>query len=118
MDMKNMENMDLKNCWDFKKCGREIGGINVKTLGVCPAATFEPSHGFLEGENGGRACMYITGTFCSGIIQGTFVEKVKNCVKCDFYKKLKRSFPIGSNVLQFHKYVRKNTVPEIAVATA
>ena len=109
--------MDMKNCWEYKKCGREIGGINVRTLGICSAATFEPADGFCEGENGGRACMYITGTFCAGVIQGTFVEKVKNCVKCDFYKHLKKSHPVESTVLQFHKYVRKNTAPKIAVAT-
>ncbi len=62
--------------------------------------------------------MYITGTFCSGTIQGAFVEKVKNCVKCDFYKHLKKIHPMDSTVLQFHKYVRKNTAHEIAVATA
>ena len=28
-----------KNCWEYKKCGREVGGAKVKDLGVCPAAT-------------------------------------------------------------------------------
>lgn len=25
------------NCWEFKKCGRELGGAHVHDLGVCPA---------------------------------------------------------------------------------
>ncbi|MGD0283853.1 MAG: two-CW domain-containing protein, partial [Dissulfurispiraceae bacterium] len=25
------------NCWEFKKCGREMGGVNIEQLGVCPA---------------------------------------------------------------------------------
>jgi hypothetical protein len=27
----------VNNCWEFKNCGREIGGIKVKEMGVCPA---------------------------------------------------------------------------------
>jgi len=23
------------NCWEFMKCGREVGGKNVKELGIC-----------------------------------------------------------------------------------
>jgi len=45
-------------------------------MGVCPAATFEAADGFCEGKNGGRACVYITGTFCSGTIQGTQVDSL------------------------------------------
>ena len=104
--------MDKLNCWEYKKCGREIGGINVKNLGVCPAATFTAAHNFCEGENGGRACMYITGTFCAGSVNGTFSEKVKTCVKCDFYKSLKRDHPFESSVLQYHKFLSGNVKAE------
>lgn len=31
-----------KNCWEFKKCGRETGGSKVKELGVCVTV---PNHG-------------------------------------------------------------------------
>lgn len=27
------------NCWEFKKCGRETGGLKIKEMGVCPDAT-------------------------------------------------------------------------------
>jgi len=27
-----------QNCWEFKKCGREQGGIKSAEFGVCPAA--------------------------------------------------------------------------------
>ena len=99
-----MENI---NCWEFKKCGREVGGKKVKLLGVCPAATFESADGFCGGENGGRSCAYITGTFCAGTVNGNFQDKAKNCVKCDFYKMLKKDNPFESTVLQFYKYVNK-----------
>jgi hypothetical protein len=63
------------NCWEFKKCGREIGGKNVEELGICTAY-----------PNYGRSCAHISGTLCSGRIHGIFASKLSNCLKCDFYK--------------------------------
>lgn len=34
----------MKSCWEYKKCGKEIGVIDVKTLEVCPAAIDCLSH--------------------------------------------------------------------------
>jgi len=33
--------MKNNNCWEYKKCGREPGGIKVHELGVCPATVEE-----------------------------------------------------------------------------
>ncbi|MEW6110309.1 MAG: two-CW domain-containing protein, partial [Nitrospirota bacterium] len=33
------------NCWEFFRCGREIGGAKVSELGVCPAATDNSADG-------------------------------------------------------------------------
>ncbi len=63
------------NCWEFKKCGREKGGAKVAEFGVCPAY-----------PNGGTDCAKIAGTFCGGQVQGSFAQKVANCMQCDFYK--------------------------------
>lgn len=63
------------NCWEFKKCGREKGGSKVAELGVCPAY-----------PNNGTSCAKIAGTFCGGQVQGSFAQKVANCMQCDFYK--------------------------------
>lgn len=98
--------MAKQNCWEFKKCGREPGGANVKALGICPAATYLPAHGFLGGRMGGRGCAYITGTFCAGNIQGTFAEKEKECAVCDFYLTLKREHGAACSVLEFTRYVK------------
>lgn len=102
--------MEKLNCWEFHDCGRQPGGKNVSTLGVCPASTLSLADGFLDGKNGGRACVYVTGTFCSGTIQGTFKDKEKNCIECAFYKQLRNS---GTNfsVLTFKKYVQSKNVP-------
>lgn len=63
------------NCWEYKKCGREKGGVNSKALGVCPAY---PDHG--------KDCALIAGTLCGGEVQGSFARKYKDCAKCDFYR--------------------------------
>ena len=63
------------NCWEFKNCGREAGGAKTAEFGVCPAY---PDHG--------RECASLAGTLCGGKVQGSFAQKLNNCVKCEFYK--------------------------------
>ena len=81
--------MEKLNCWEFKKCGREPAGVKVKELGECPAAILSSSNGRNGGSNGGRICWAITGTFCGGIVQGTFAHKQLSCMNCDFFKLVK-----------------------------
>jgi hypothetical protein len=66
----------LRNCWEFKSCGREPGGVNVSALGVCPAF---PARG--------RDCWRVAGTLCGGARQGTYAEKLESCVKCSFFER-------------------------------
>jgi len=75
-----------KNCWEFKRCGREENGIDVYEHGVCPAYHETRLDGVHDGMNAGRACWAIAGTLCGGKVQGTYAEKEKNCLACDFYK--------------------------------
>ncbi|UOO37016.1 hypothetical protein IZU99_06985 [Oscillospiraceae bacterium CM] len=72
------------NCWEYKKCGRQPGGEKVKDFGVCPASTSAVLNGIHDGNNGGRACWVISGTYCKGQVQGTFAQKFSNCKVCDF----------------------------------
>ncbi len=62
------------NCWEFKKCGREAGGVKVAEMGICPAY---PDHG--------RACASMAGTLCGGKVQGSYAKKISNCQQCEFY---------------------------------
>lgn len=86
-----------QNCWEFKKCGREPGGVHALELGVCPAATegrLDAVHG---GKNAGRSCWVVAGTLCKGETQGTFAVKFKACETCEFYLAVREAeFP------QFH----------------
>ncbi|MBI5049395.1 MAG: hypothetical protein HZC11_00595 [Nitrospirae bacterium] len=84
-----MVTVKKQNCWEFKKCGREPGGEKVKDMGICPASTDTASDGLNDGKNGGRICWALAGTFCGGIVQGTFAQKQVSCMSCEFYKKVK-----------------------------
>ena len=77
------------NCWEYKKCGREQGGSNAAELGVCPSVTETRVDGLNSGKNGGRTCWAVTGTLCGGQIQGTFAQKLTNCMSCEFYQLVK-----------------------------
>jgi len=74
------------NCWEFKKCGRQPGGAKVAELGDCVAATEVRTDGVNDGKKGGRACWAIAETLCGGQVQGSFVVKLGNCLRCEFYQ--------------------------------
>ncbi|MGA9119814.1 MAG: hypothetical protein WB699_10655 [Bacteroidota bacterium] len=76
----------MQNCWEYKKCGREPGGVKSAELGVCPACLDVRTNGVHGGKNGGRACWALTGTFCGGKVQGSFATKLISCMECEFYK--------------------------------
>jgi signal transduction histidine kinase len=82
--------MPQQNCWEFKKCGREPGGVHVHELGVCPAATVTRVDGVNDGKNGGRTCWAIAGTMCSGRVLGTYAAKMTDCQACEFYQQIQR----------------------------
>lgn len=81
--------MTIQNCWEFKHCGREEGGDLAPALGVCPASTDVSSDGLNRGGHGGRICWAVSGTFCGGIVQGSFAEKELSCMSCDFFANVK-----------------------------
>lgn len=62
------------NCWEYMKCGREVGGAHAREMGVCPAY-----------PDDGRRCARVAGTFCGGEVQGTFAQKLQSCFNCSFY---------------------------------
>ncbi len=74
------------NCWEFKKCGREPGGLKTSELGICPAASNTRGEGIHGGKNCGRCCWVLSGTFCGGKVQGIYAAKLASCIACDFYK--------------------------------
>lgn len=86
------------NCWEFKKCRREPGGELEKELGTCPATTETRLDGMHGGKNGGRSCWVVVGTFCAGKPSGTFSQKYKSCLECDFYGLVRREEGMDFNI--------------------
>ncbi|GIK65463.1 MAG: hypothetical protein BroJett018_32570 [Chloroflexota bacterium] len=74
-----------QNCWEVLGCGREPGGINTDSLGVCPVPTTYNCDGVNGGTNAGRFCWAIAGTLCGGVVQGIYAQKATNCMRCPFY---------------------------------
>jgi hypothetical protein len=92
--------MNKHNCWEFKKCGREPGGVKINESGICPAATDTSSDGINRGKNGGRICWSVAGIF-SKFINGTFAFKECSCVNCDFFRLVKEEEEGINNFILF-----------------
>jgi len=82
--------VEPKNCWEVKKCGRQPEGEKVEEFGVCPAAIDNEYDGENRGKYCGRFCWAVAGTLCEGKIQGTYATKLKNCLNCEFLKKVNK----------------------------
>jgi len=95
------------NCWEYRGCGREPGGRLAAEMGTCPAALFAPADGYLGGKNGGRACCFVTGTFCEELVQGTYRDKSKDCWDCDFYRMLRRDHGAAFSMPGFARYLAR-----------
>ena len=85
-----MKKKEIKNCWEFMNCGREPGGCKVGEFGVCPTATSEQFDNVNGGVNGGRFCWFVSKTLCKGQVQGSFAQKLKNCIECPFYLQVEK----------------------------
>ena len=66
------------NCWEFKECGREVGGTNADLRGVCPAAEAHLADGIHGGKSGGRCCWVTAAAKLGGCFD--------TCSSCDFYR--------------------------------
>ena len=83
--------MRKKNCWEVKKCGRQPGGNQVSTQGICPASTLMAVDGINDGINGGRACWALTGTMSGPAekVQGSFARILNTtCYDCEFFEQV------------------------------
>ena len=75
------------NCWEFKNCGREIGGVLSDSRGVCPVASNMKLDGTNGGRAGGRVCWKIPVSASDGRALKTCADKP--CHICAFYLRVK-----------------------------
>jgi hypothetical protein len=74
------------NCWEFKNCGREKGGLMVSVLGECPVAGAMDHDGQNDGIAAGRVCWTIK---CTGNrLAGAGLGPGHNCHACEFYRRV------------------------------
>ncbi len=80
--------MASKNCWEFFNCGREPGGENASSLGECSAALEKTLDGFNHGENAGRMCWAVAGTYAdtNGEPDCDYLKIIGSCDECEFFK--------------------------------
>lgn len=78
--------MEKLNCWEYKRCGMELGRGGSPQDPLCPATTNTSLEGVHGGISAGRACWVVSGTFCNDSRQGQFRDKSQNCGKCAFYE--------------------------------
>jgi len=93
------------NCWQVMLCGREPGGKNAAAHGVCPAAADRSWNGINSGVCGGRICWAVSGTFCDGCVQGSYVEKRPSCLDCDFYQMVQDEEGMANRPKKFLQYM-------------
>lgn len=74
------------NCWEYKNCGREKGGLMVEVLGECPVATAMNLDGVNGGRAAGRACWMVLG--CSNRLSRAGLGTLNGCPQCEFYRRI------------------------------
>lgn len=79
-----------QNCWEFRQCGREVGGLKAAELGACPAAMDSAADGVWGGAHRGRMCWAVMDTLCAGTPATTFAQKRCGCRTCGFLQQVKR----------------------------
>ncbi len=75
------------NCWEFKNCGREKGGLWAEVYGVCPVAMALEYDGMNDGQAGGRVCwslIHSYGSVCAGRPANS-----GQCHQCAFYRRVR-----------------------------
>ena len=73
--------MQKLNCWQFKNCGHESGGLMADGKGECPVSACMKLDGTNGGRGGGRACWMISKPATSPCYG-------QSCHTCDFYRRV------------------------------
>ncbi len=91
--------MQVLNCWEFTKCGREPGGAKVAELGVCPVALAEKYDKINRGKNAGRICWLVGGSLCDIKYKGKRQKKQWECSQCKVFQIIREEE--GDNFIYF-----------------
>ncbi|PKK82248.1 MAG: hypothetical protein CVT49_14585 [candidate division Zixibacteria bacterium HGW-Zixibacteria-1] len=75
------------NCWEYRNCGMEPGGIFSEIHGACPVPQMMKFDGANGGRGAGRACWMVMNKV-SGKDPFICRHKRESCIHCDFYRRV------------------------------
>jgi len=70
------------NCWEYKNCGREKGGLLAELSGECPVSSTMKYDGQNGGKGAGRVCWMVPDSICA------INNSRLSCCDCDFYNRV------------------------------
>ena len=73
------------NCWEYKDCGRQPGGLMADSEGTCPVATAMYLDGLNGGIAGGRACWMVEESQSGSPLA---CRSNTPCHRCDFFRRV------------------------------
>ncbi len=75
------------NCWEFRNCGMEPGGIFADIYGPCPVPKMMKFDGVNSGRGAGRACWMVMN---SGTQAEPFICRNNrlSCYHCAFFQRV------------------------------
>jgi len=87
--------MSLKlNCWEYRNCGMEPGGIFAKIYGACPVPAMMKLDGVNGGRGAGRAC-WIAINDASAPRPSVCRSSRLSCHSCEFFKRVHCEEAVG-----------------------
>jgi hypothetical protein len=75
------------NCWEYKSCGRQPGGLLANEYGICPVARALDLDGTNDGQAGGRVCWRVHSRMANRKADND-LPILTPCQKCDFYRRV------------------------------
>jgi len=75
------------NCWEFRNCGLEPGGILAKIHGECPVPREMKKDGVNGGIGAGRSCWAVVNS-CHAVNRIAGRNRRRSCLECEFYRRV------------------------------
>lgn len=75
------------NCWEFRNCGMEPGGVFSEIYGPCPVPKMMKYDGLNGGCGAGRVCWMVMNTSSQ---KGPFIcrNSRQSCYNCEFCRRV------------------------------
>jgi len=72
------------NCWEFRNCGLESGGVLSRVYGECTVPKVMKNDGVNGGVGAGRTCWSVVNS-CNSGCRPAGRKRRKSCLECEFH---------------------------------